>query len=124
MAPPADPNWHPYARSWYNSLRMSGQAIWYEASDWATAMICAEQISRELSDKIVAVDPRTGDAHWGQGPVPGQSLNAILKMMAALVTTEGERRRARIELTRDDSEREQAAQILHLVREQEDEAFG
>jgi hypothetical protein len=39
--PKADPKWKPEARSWYNSLELSGQSEFYEASDWATAVAAA-----------------------------------------------------------------------------------
>jgi hypothetical protein len=40
--PEASERWLPQARSWYNSLKLSGQSQIFEASDWATA-ICAAQ---------------------------------------------------------------------------------
>ena len=40
--PTASEQWKPQARSWYNSLKLSGQSDFYEASDWATA-VCAAQ---------------------------------------------------------------------------------
>jgi hypothetical protein len=40
--PQANPKWRPSARSWFNSLSMSGQSEFFEASDWATAVAAAE----------------------------------------------------------------------------------
>jgi hypothetical protein len=40
--PEADPHWKPTARSWFNSLKLSGQSDFYEASDWATAVAAAQ----------------------------------------------------------------------------------
>jgi hypothetical protein len=40
--PQADPKWKPEARSWFNSLKLSGQSDFYEASDWATAVAAAQ----------------------------------------------------------------------------------
>lgn len=40
--PAANPQWHVQARSWYNSLALSGQSEFYEASDWATAVMAAQ----------------------------------------------------------------------------------
>jgi len=40
--PTASPDWRPQARSWYNSLGLSGQSAYYEASDWATAVAAAQ----------------------------------------------------------------------------------
>jgi hypothetical protein len=39
--PDADPKWKPAARSWFNSLKLSGQSQMFEASDWATAVAAA-----------------------------------------------------------------------------------
>jgi hypothetical protein len=40
--PKADPKWKPEARSWFNSLSLSGQSEFYEPSDWATAVAAAQ----------------------------------------------------------------------------------
>jgi hypothetical protein len=40
--PNADPKWKPEARSWFNSLKLSGQSAMFEASDWATAVAAAQ----------------------------------------------------------------------------------
>lgn len=40
--PVANDRWLPQSRSWYNSLALSGQSAFYEASDWATAVCAAE----------------------------------------------------------------------------------
>jgi len=83
--PEPDPMWHPIATEWYLSLRDSGQAAFYEPSDWAMARYAAELMSRGLrSDR----------------PPNGQYVAALNSVMASLLTTEGDRRRARIELER------------------------
>lgn len=83
--PEPDPTWHPIATEWYLSLRDSGQAAFYEPSDWAMARYAAELMSRGLqSDR----------------PPNGQYVAALNSVMASLLTTEGDRRRARIELER------------------------
>jgi hypothetical protein len=83
--PEPDPLWHPIATDWYLSLRESGQAIFYEPSDWAMARYAAELMSRGLSS---------------DRPPNGQYVSALDSVMARLLTTEGDRRRARIELER------------------------
>lgn len=40
--PTASEQWKPQARSWYNSLKLSGQSEYYQASDWATAVAAAQ----------------------------------------------------------------------------------
>ena len=53
VAPEADEGWHPVARRWFESLAASGQAVFYEASDWATAFVLAESMSREFHPQPV-----------------------------------------------------------------------
>lgn len=83
--PEPDPNWHEIATDWYLSLRESGQAAFYQPSDWAVARYVAELMSRGLSS---------------DRPPNGQYVAALNSAMANLLTTEGDRRRARIELER------------------------
>lgn len=99
QVPPADENWHPIARRWYESLAASGQSRWYEPSDWATAYLLAESMSRDLGDQVVGVTP-TGEILRDKIPLKGASLAAYLKAMSTLMVTEGDRRRARLELER------------------------
>lgn len=82
--PAAAKGWHPIARDWYRSLKASGQSRYYDPSDWATAKWYAELMSRTLhSDE------------------PNASLvSAIINGTRDLMTTEGQRRRLGVELTR------------------------
>lgn len=99
--PDPDPGWHPVAARWFESLADSGQAAFYEPSDWALAVLLAETMSRELADQPMVVGK--GDAtriEWTRQPITGASLTALLKGMATLLVTEGDRRRVRLELTR------------------------
>lgn len=83
--PPHDEEWHPLAIDWYTALANSGQAVYYEASDWAQARIWAEIISRQLSSKKPNAQMVTA---WASGATE-------------LMTTEGARRRMRLELERE-----------------------
>lgn len=82
--PAGDPEWHPIAADWFESLKDSGQAQFYEASDWATAVYVAEAMSRNLK----------------QGKFSAQLFQSVMSGMTELLTTEGARRRARVELER------------------------
>lgn len=83
--PAADKSWHPLAYDWYRSLKASGQSAFYEPSDWQTARLLAEQMSRLLlSDELHA-----------------SMFNTVLQGMKDLLTTEGQRRRLRLELLRE-----------------------
>lgn len=91
--PPAVKAWHPIARDWYRSLARSGQARYYEPSDWQTARLIADQMTRLLT----AEDPNAA------------LLNAIVAASRDLMTTEGQRRRMRLELLRDAPQGDPAA---------------
>ena len=83
--PRADKDWHPTAKGWYNSLAKSGQSQFYEPSDWFTAHFLASEMSRCLYDEK-----------------PNAALvGAIMSESRDLLTTEGQRRRMRLELLRD-----------------------
>lgn len=82
--PSADDAWHPIAADWYRSLAASGQAAFYEPSDWQTARYLAEAMSRNLqAEKFSAV-----------------LFASVMSGMTSLLATEGDRRRLRIELER------------------------
>lgn len=104
VPPKANTRWHPVAKRWFGSLADSGQSVFYEPSDWATAYVIAESISRELQPQPVTtgMDQDTGLPIVEKMPMPvkGASLAAWLKGMTSLLATEGDRRRAAIELRR------------------------
>ncbi|MEU8829342.1 hypothetical protein [Streptomyces sp900116325] len=83
--PEPDALWHPIASDWYVSLRSSGQSAFYEPSDWAMARYAAHVMSQVLLSE--------------RGP-NGQLVAALNSVMSSLLTTEGDRRRARMELER------------------------
>lgn len=91
--------WHPVAKRWFDSLAKSGQSQFYTASDWATAYVIAEAMSRELKPQPVTVG-RGDDAETIMVELPpkGASLAAWLKGMGSLLVTEGDRRRVALEL--------------------------
>lgn len=82
-APRVSPSWHPLMKDWFRSLKTSGQARFYEPSDWQTARLLAEVMSQELNS--------------GEG-VKASMLGEFNRAAASLMTTEGERRRLRVEL--------------------------
>ncbi|WP_385618554.1 hypothetical protein PXH67_06290 [Streptomyces sp. P8-A8] len=100
--PEPDGHWHDIATDWYMSLRESGQAVFYQPSDWAMARYAAELMSRLLSadkDKM----PN------------GQAVAALDSVMARLLTTEGDRRRARIELERKPAAKTAPASVTAIA---------
>lgn len=112
--PPANRVWHKVARDWYTSLAASGQAKFYEPSDWATAYIVAESLSRDMKSQVVGVHPLTGEPIMATVPLKGTSLSAYLKAMAVLLTTEGDRRRVQLEIVRRPEPVEAPAGVTRL----------
>lgn len=98
--PDPDPAWHDIATDWYLSLRESGQAVFYQPSDWAMARYAAELMSRLLSSDRMP-----------SGPL----VAALDSVMARLLTTEGDRRRARIELERRPAARQAPAGVTAIA---------
>jgi hypothetical protein len=78
-----DPAWHPIAVEWFESLASSGQSRFYEPSDWATARYVAHAMSVNLNSGA---------------RLSGQLFASVMSAMVELLTTEGARRRARVEL--------------------------
>ena len=102
--PESDSDWHPVAKLWFDSLERSGQSAFYEPSDWGVAYVIAESISRELKPQPMLLDKgKPGEPpvfELVDMPPKGASLSAWLKGMTALMVTEGDRRRMRLELER------------------------
>lgn len=104
VEPPETPDeWHPVAKRLFDSLKESGQRVFYEPSDWAVAFLMCESLSLDLQPQFVGF-AQTGrdstEAEYAVIPLKGASLSAYLKGLASLLVTEGDRRRVRIELSR------------------------
>lgn len=104
--PPVDESWHRLAKDWYLSLIESGQSFYYAASDWAHAVLVADLLSRELSAADEGGKPRA------------MMLQTIFSEMGNLMTTEGARRRLRLELERAKAEDEKADAEVHSIMAQ------
>jgi len=84
-APPLGFVTHDIAMDWYHSLAESGQARYFEPSDWQAARMVAHEVGRMLNRR----EPS------------GQLLSSIWSAMGDLLTTEAARRRVRMEIERD-----------------------
>ncbi|MGW3113522.1 phage terminase small subunit [Streptomyces sp. NPDC001091] len=80
--PNVDRNWHPIAKRLWDSLKESGQAGFYQQSDWALAYSLSEDLSY----------------YKKSGRRSGQMLQTIYSAFERLLVVEGDRRRVRIEL--------------------------
>jgi hypothetical protein len=108
--PEADPDWHPIALMLWEGLIASGQSDFYQQSDWAFAYSLMEDLTRYKEPYRVDLD--TGEINYGKRS--GQMLQTIYSAMERLLVTEGDRRRARLELTAPDTSDEDAA-VLTLA---------
>lgn len=91
--PEPDPDWHPIALMLWSSLEDSGQADFYQQSDWAMAYSICDDISH----------------YKKSGKRSGQMLATIYSAMSSLLITEGDRRRVRMELTEPATDDDQPA---------------
>lgn len=85
VQPEPSERWHPLAKDLWRSMGESGQSRFYEPSDWAYAAVVMDDLSHYLRSKSRS----------------GMKLSALLSAMGPLMLTEGERRRARLELERN-----------------------
>lgn len=97
--PSMDPTWHPIAKMLWGSIQRSGQSIYYEPSDWAVAYLTCESISRDLNPQVVGIT-ETGEVIKDTIPLKGASFSAYQKAFTAMMLNEGDRRKLRLELTR------------------------
>ena len=96
---PADEDWHPIAIQIYESARSSGQADYWQDSDWAVFYSICEDISYYKQDKTsVYVDKKSGEVKEYEKPRSGQMLASIMGSLTTLLLTEGDRRKVRMEL--------------------------
>lgn len=84
LVPDVDPEWHPIAVEWYCSLAASGQSQFFEPSDWAAAFFVAEAMTRNLKSSRFS----------------SELFKGVWAAMGELLTTEGARRRVRVEVDR------------------------
>ncbi len=106
--PEASPDWHPIAARWYAALGESGQAVFFQPSDWAHAQFIAEAMSRLCFSERMS----------------GQMFAAIDSASTKLMVTEGDRRRLRVELEAAQAVDEDAAAGVALMEEWREKLGG
>lgn len=91
--PRADADWHPIAKMLYEGLKKSGQADFYQQSDWAYAYSICEDLS----------------LYKKSGRRSAQLAQVIYSAMNNLLVTEADRRRVRIELHEPEADEDTAS---------------
>jgi hypothetical protein len=100
---------HPLVQDLYQSLKDSAQRQFYEPSDWQTARLVMFALNQELNATF---------KDGSQRPISAVKLQVINQMMGSLMMTEGERRRARLEIERThDGPMGTVTQISDIYRE-------
>ena len=100
----------------FNSVKESGQADYYQDSDWAVLYSICEDISYYKSDHVSTyVDKKTGEVREYEKPRSGQMLQAIMSNLTDLLLTEGQRRRVRLELQEPPKKPESLALVAENV---------
>lgn len=94
--PHAGKDWHPAARRIYDSIKTSGQSDFYQNSDWAYAWSVCDDLS-----------------NFKNMSRPSAQMAAVVyTALGNLLLTEGDRRRARIELEHPHEEEKPASVSL------------
>jgi hypothetical protein len=91
--PTADSAWHPIARKLWDSLKTSGQADFYQNSDWAYAYSVCDDLSHFKKS----------------GQRSSMMAQVIYSAMSNLLVTEADRRRVRIELHEPEAGEDEAS---------------
>ena len=97
-APVENPAWHALAKRLWKGLVNSGQAEFFQASDWAFAYHMMEEISEYKRSTRRS----------------GQMLAVINDALGRLMMTEGDRRRRRIELHAPNTDEGPTAGVVAL----------
>lgn len=102
--PRVSPKWEPLAKDWFRSLKESGQAQFFQPSDWQAARLVAEQMSM-----LVADSKESGY------PIKASAFEALWASMGDLLTTEGSRRKVHVELQRAQVDDPDAAEVVSMI---------
>ncbi|QDP44208.1 terminase small subunit [Streptomyces phage Celia] len=93
--PNADRDWHPIARKVWDGAKASGQTDFYQASDWAILYSLCDDLSAFKKSKVRSA----------------QMAQTLYSALGNLLLTEGDRRRAGIELNEPPDESEAASVV-------------
>lgn len=94
---------HKLVKSMYDSLKVSGQAKYFEPSDWQLARITLHLLDQQLK----------------AGRMNSQILTTIFSNFSDLLVSEGARRRMRIEIERVESAAAEPIDMAQLLLERQ-----
>ena len=102
--PPVPREWCAASRRWYRSLQRSGQAVFFEQSDVEAAMFLGWAMTQ-----VVEAGER--------GKFSPTAFGEVWGAMGDLLTTEGARRKARIELQRPEPEADEKPAAVSRIED-------
>lgn len=104
-APRVNSRWETFTKNWFRSLKESGQAAFFEPSDWQSAVLVAEQM-----DLLMKESKESGK------PIRASAFEALWAAMGDLLTTEGARRKVKVELQRGPAAVDpDAAEVVSMI---------
>lgn len=92
--------WSPVAKMMWRAAKESGQARFYESTDWATLYSLCDQMTYAMAQK----------------KRPAQLIQTIYSELGNLLFTEGARRRVQVELFRPEEEQSSSTQSEAMER--------
>ena len=119
--PDPDPEWSEFVKSFYLSAQTSGQADYYQDSDWWMLWNLCEELDVYKRMGYSYIDKETGEEVFVKKR-SGQMFQAIMGAMTELLFTEGARRKVRMELQEAPKEPPNLAAVAENVLYPE--AFG
>jgi len=102
------PQAHELVIDFYESLKISGQAKYYEPSDWQVARLLCYILNDFLNSSRLSA----------------QMLTAMHSIMADLMTTEGSRRRLRLEIQRNKKKNDQDDPSAAIIKQYQEMMNG
>lgn len=94
-----DPDWLDFVRNLWAAALSSGQAGYYQNSDLAILWIACNELDQMLREKgEYRVNRDTGERYYVPPRRAAMHIKTVMDMLSSLLLTEGERRRARLEL--------------------------
>lgn len=85
---------HLITRGFWESMKISGQAKYWEPTDWFTALTALHLLDKQLRPY------KNKEGKLVEGQASPTMIAAIWQMLTSVAVTEGERRRLRIEVER------------------------
>mgnify|MGYP001545178513 CR=1 FL=1 len=95
-------------KAFWKSLGESGQALYYEPSDWMTAMMALHLLDKQLRPY------QNKEGKMVVGQVSPTMVAAVWQMLTSIAVTEGERRRLRIEVERKTADTGDVAKVIPI----------